>query len=108
MFESLGAVLLTPPGWGEPDPPDLGDWEPIPDEIWKELEAAIPFWAGDSDIPFADRPIDEAIKAPLGAHTWRLLTENSISEMSDVGKVWALRRAGELKSKIDAFCAELI
>ncbi|HVX68695.1 MAG TPA: DUF222 domain-containing protein [Mycobacteriales bacterium] len=108
MFDCRGGVLLTPPGWNDPDPPDLGDWEPIPDEVWRELDAAIPFWADEGDIPFADKPIDEALKAPLGAHTWRLLNEPAVSDLSDVAKAWALKRTGELISRIEGLRAELI
>ncbi len=108
MFDSRGAVLLTPPGWDEPDPADVGDWEPIPARVWAELDSLIPLWASEGDIPFADKPIDDAMRAPLGAHTWRLLGETSVAEMSDEAKAWALRRAGELISHIESFRAELI
>jgi hypothetical protein len=108
MFDCRGAVLLTPPGWDEPDPPDLGDWEPIPEEVWKELEGAIPHWADNADIPFADKPIEDAMRAPLGAHTWRLLNETSVYDMSDEAKAWALRRTGDLISHIEGLRAELI
>jgi hypothetical protein len=108
VFDSRGAVLLTPPGWDEPAPPDYGDWEPIPAEVWAELEAAVPFWADGGDIPFADKPIEDAMRAPLGAHTWRLLNETAVGDLSDVAKAWALKRSGELISRIEGLRAELI
>ncbi len=107
MFDSRGAVLLTPPGWDEPDPADLGDWEPIPAEVWSELNDLIPFWADSGDIPLNDCPVREAVELPLGPHTLRLLTETPVSEMSANAKAWALRRAGELINHIEALRAEL-
>ncbi|HWC35868.1 MAG TPA: hypothetical protein VG650_13710, partial [Mycobacteriales bacterium] len=108
MFDTRGAVLLTPPGWDEPDPPDLGDWEPIPEELWHEARKAAPGWVEDGAMAFADEPIDDAMRLPLGPHTWRLLTESAIEDLSAQGKAWALRRAEELKGLIDAYRAELI
>ncbi len=104
---SPGAVLLNPPGWDEPDPPDWGDWEPIPDEVWRECQRAIPEWADEGDIPFLDKPVEEAVRLPLGPHTLRLLQETPVEQMTDEARCWALRRAGELINYIDAFRVEL-
>ncbi|MGN6475557.1 MAG: hypothetical protein ACTHK4_18200, partial [Mycobacteriales bacterium] len=64
MFERPGAVLLTPPGWDEPGPQDLGDWEPIPAEVWAEVERSLPDWP-DHGLSFGDEPVDEALRLPL-------------------------------------------
>ncbi|MGN6475176.1 MAG: DUF222 domain-containing protein [Mycobacteriales bacterium] len=107
MFDQRRAVLLTPPGWDEPDPPDLGDWQPIPDEVWNELPDLIPFWADEAGISINDDPVREACDLPLGPHTLRLLTTTPVGELSPAAKAWALLRAGELISHIEGFRAEL-
>ncbi|HEX3707214.1 MAG TPA: DUF222 domain-containing protein, partial [Mycobacteriales bacterium] len=105
MFDSRGAVLLIPPGWDEPDPRDLGDWEPIPDEAWAELNQTPPdVLAG---MGFHDQPVDEACQLPLGPHTLALLTLSPVTELSNAAKAWALKRSSELISHIEAFRSEL-
>jgi hypothetical protein len=103
MFDSM--VELD--GEAELDPPDFGDWEPIPAEVWKELDTLIPFWAAAGDLSPADQPVQMAMTTPLGPHTLRLLQETPVREMSDDAKAWALRRCGELISHLEAFRAEL-
>ena len=99
--------MLYPPGWDDPDPPDLGDYEPVPDEVWREFHRTVPCWDDWAHIPALDKPVEEAVELPLGAHTLRLLQETPVSLMSPQAKVQALRRSRELISHIEAFCAEL-
>jgi hypothetical protein len=105
---SPGAVLLNPPGWDEPDPTDWGDWEPVPEEVWRECQNAVPFYADEEgDIPFLDKPVDEALRLPLGPHTHRLLTETPVDQLSATARVWALRRTRELINNLEGLCVEL-
>ncbi|HVW79534.1 MAG TPA: DUF222 domain-containing protein [Mycobacteriales bacterium] len=106
MFDARGAVLLTPPWWDEPDPPDLGDWEPIPQEVWEEIERTAPDWM-DGGLAFSDQPVDDACRLPLGQHTYPLLKMTPVDEMSSTAKAWALKRTRDLISHLEAFCAEL-
>lgn len=107
--EDLADVPPLPDDWEITidDPADTGDWEPIPAELWAELDELIPRWAADGDIPPSDKPVDMAMTTPLGPHTLRLLQETPISEMSDDAKAWALCRCGELISHLEAFRADL-
>ncbi|HVU62321.1 MAG TPA: DUF222 domain-containing protein [Mycobacteriales bacterium] len=106
MFDCRGAVLLTPPGWDEPDPPDLGDWEPIPMELLDELDRTAPDW-NDGGLAFADQPVDQACRLPLGQHTYPLLMMTPVDEMSADARAWALKRTRELISHLEGFAAEL-
>jgi hypothetical protein len=74
--------------------------------VWAELDQTPPDVLGGG-LPFHDKPVDEALRLPLGAHTLALLTQSPVSEMSNTAKAWALKRSRDLIDHIEAFRTEV-